>query len=62
MIKKPHVKSFRMDDTTKEKVRHRYGPDRRLKSFSQFVREGIELRLKQEDPYIGWSVSRHEKT
>ena len=58
MIRKPHIKSLRLDDATLEQVRRRYGPNRRLKSFSQFIREGIELRLKQDDPHIGWSIKR----
>ena len=58
MITKPHVKSLRLDDATLEQVRHRYGRNRRLKSFSQFVREGIDLRLRHDDPHVGWEVER----
>ena len=58
MIHKPHIKSFRLDDQTLTQVSDRYGPNRRLKSFSQFIREGIELRLKQDDPWTGWLVQR----
>ena len=58
MIRKPHIKSFRLDEDTWNKVRERFGPNRRLKSLSAFIREGLELRLKQEDPWTGWQVQR----
>ena len=58
MIRKPHIKSFRLDDETWNKVRERFGPNRRLKSLSAFIREGLELRLKQEDPWTGWQIQR----
>jgi hypothetical protein len=58
MIRRPHIKSFRLDEETWNKVRERFGPNRRLKSLSAFIREGIELRLKREDPWTGWQVQR----
>ena len=58
MIRKPHIKSFRLDDETWNKVRERFGPNRRVKFLSALIREGIELRLKQEDPWTGWQVQR----
>jgi len=58
MIRKPHIKSFRLDDETLTKVLQRFGPNRRLKFFSAFIQEGVELRLKQDDPWTGWLVQR----
>ena len=58
MIRKPHIKSFRLDEETWTKVRERFGPNRRLRSVSAFIREGIELRLKQDDPPTGWLIQR----
>ena len=58
MIRKPHIRSFRLDDATLNEIRHRYGPNYRLKSLSAFIREGIALRLKQDDPWTGWQILR----
>ena len=58
MIRKPLVISFRLDEATGAKIRDRVGPNHRLKNLSQFLREGIELRLMQMDPYLGWIVHR----
>ena len=58
MTHKPLVITFLLDEDTRQRVRERVGPNRRLKRFSQFIREGIELRLEKDDPHIGWSVKR----
>ena len=58
MNRKPLIVTFRLDEDTRQRVRERVGHNRRLKSFSQFIREGIELRLEKDDPHIGWSVQR----
>ena len=58
MIRKPLIISFRLDELTRTRIRDRVGPNRRLKTLSQFLREGIELRLMQSDPYLGWTVHR----
>ena len=58
MIRKPLIISFRLDEATRTKIRDRVGPNRRLKTLSQFLREGIELRLMQSDPNLGWTIHR----
>ena len=58
MIRKPLIVTFRLDEDTRAKVLGRIGPDHRLRTFSAFIREGIELRLAQSDPYLGWSIAR----
>lgn len=58
MIRKPLIISFRLDEATRAKISDRIGPNRRLKNLSQFLREGIELRLMQSDPNLGWTVHR----
>jgi hypothetical protein len=58
MIRKPLSVTFRLDEDTRAKVLGRIGPNHRLRTFSAFIREGIELRLAQSDPYLGWSIAR----
>jgi hypothetical protein len=48
MIRKPLIVTFRLDKDTRAKVLGRIGPNHRLRTFSQLVREGIELRLAPE--------------
>ena len=58
MIKLPRVVTFRLDEATQARIRERVGPDTRVRSLSQFVREGIDLRLNRPDPNLGWSIRR----
>ena len=52
------VITLRLDETTLASIRQRIGDGSRVKSLSQFVREGIHLRLAEADDYTGWLVSR----
>jgi hypothetical protein len=56
MVRLPLIVTFRLDEATRARIRERVGANRSLKSFSQFVREGIALRLERDDPFVGWSV------
>jgi hypothetical protein len=58
MIHLPLIATFRLDESTRAKIHERVGPNRRLRTFSAFIREGIELRLKQDDAYTGWLIQR----
>ena len=58
MIRKPLVISFRLDEATRTRIRDRVGNQSPSKDLSQFLREGIELRLMQNDPNLGWTVHR----
>jgi Arc/MetJ-type ribon-helix-helix transcriptional regulator len=58
MTRLPLIVTVRLDETTRSRIMERVGPDRRLKSFSEFVREAIAIRLEQTDPFLGWSVRR----
>ena len=58
MVRLPLIVTFRLDEATRARIRERVGANRSLKSFSQFVREGIALRLEKGDPFVGWSVRR----
>lgn len=58
MTRLPLIVTVRLDEATRSRIRERVGPNRRLKTFSQFVREAIALRLEQTDPFLGWSVRR----
>lgn len=53
-----HVITIRLDETTLSRIRGRTGQGFRVKSVSQFIREGIQLRLEQPDKYTGWQVNR----
>ena len=52
------VITLRLDETTLASIRQRLGDGSRVKTVSQFVREGIYLRLEEPDDYTGWLVSR----
>lgn len=58
MIHLPQVITVRLDEPTLARIRDRTGDGFRVKNLSQFVREGIRLRLEQPDEYTGWLVSR----
>ena len=58
MTRLPLIVTVRLDETTRSRIRERVGPNRRVKTFSQFVREAIALRLEQTDPVLAWSVRR----
>jgi len=58
MIKLPRVVTFRLDDATRSRICERVGPDQRVRNLSQFIREGIDLRLNRPDPNLGWSIRR----
>jgi hypothetical protein len=53
MTRLPLIVTVRLDETTRSRIMERVGPDRRLKSFSEFVREAIAIRLEQTDPFLG---------
>ena len=58
MKRKSRVVTFRMDQATWEFMRE-LAPYTRYKKASPFIREGIELLLKQEEEQRwGWSVGR----
>jgi Arc/MetJ-type ribon-helix-helix transcriptional regulator len=58
VIRKPRVVTFRMDQATWDFMRQLV-PYTRYKKASSFIREGIELLLKQEEEQpSGWSVGR----
>ena len=52
------VITLRLDEATLARIRERIGDGSRVKSLSQFIREGIRLRLEQPHGYTGWQVSR----
>jgi hypothetical protein len=54
MIRLPLTITFRLDEATRAKIRERIGPDRSLRTVSQLIREGINLRLEHND----WGVKR----
>jgi Arc/MetJ-type ribon-helix-helix transcriptional regulator len=56
MIQKPVVVTFRLDQATRDRMR-RTVPHTKYGTTSSFIRESIELLLKQEDEQpSGWSV------
>ena len=58
MIAKSRVVTFRMDQATWDFMR-RLVPYTRYKKASSFIREGIELLLKQEEEQpSGWTAGR----
>jgi Arc/MetJ-type ribon-helix-helix transcriptional regulator len=58
VTEKSRVVTFRMDQATWDFMRVLL-PFTRYKKASSFIREGIELLLKQEDEQpSGWSVGR----
>lgn len=58
MTRLPLIVTVRLDEVTRSRIRERVGPSRRLKTFSEFVREAIAVRLEQTDPVLAWSVRR----
>jgi Arc/MetJ-type ribon-helix-helix transcriptional regulator len=58
MIRLPQVITVRLDEPTIARIRERVGRDFRARNLSQFVREGIRLRLDEADDYTGWLISR----
>ena len=52
------VITLRLDEATLASIRERIGDGSRVKNLSQFIREGIRLRLEQSYDYTGWQVSR----
>src|SRR5262249_35634066 len=58
MIRKPRVVTFRLDEATWDFVRQLV-PYTRYGNTSSFIREGIELLLRQEDEQpSGWTAGR----
>jgi Arc/MetJ-type ribon-helix-helix transcriptional regulator len=58
MVQKPIVVTFRLDLATRDRMR-RTVPYTKYGTTSSFIREGIELLLKQEDKQpSGWLVGR----
>ena len=58
MTRLPLIITLRLDETTLASIRRRIGDGSCVKTVSQFVREGIRLRLEEPDEYTGWLVSR----
>ena len=58
MPRLPQVITVRLDEPTVARIRDRIGNGYRVRSLSQFVREGIRLRLEQTDEYTGWLALR----
>jgi Arc/MetJ-type ribon-helix-helix transcriptional regulator len=58
MIRLPQVITVRLDEPTVARIRERVGEGYRVRNLSQFIREGIRLRMDQPDEYTGWLVSR----
>jgi hypothetical protein len=58
MTRLPLIVTVRLDEVTRSRILERVGPNQRLKTFSQFVREAIAIRLEQTDPLLAWSVRR----
>ena len=58
MTRLPLIVTVRLDEATRSRIKERVGPNRRLKTFSGFVREAIAIRLEQTDPVLAWSVRR----
>lgn len=58
MIRLPHVITLRLDEPTLARIRDRIGYGFRVRTVSQFIREGIYLRLDQPDEYTGWHMLR----
>jgi Arc/MetJ-type ribon-helix-helix transcriptional regulator len=58
MTRLPQVITVRLDENTLARIRERVGEGFRARSLSQFIREGIRLRLDEPDEYTGWLASR----
>jgi Arc/MetJ-type ribon-helix-helix transcriptional regulator len=58
MTRKPRVVTFRLDQATWDRMR-KVAPYTKYGSTSSFIREGIDLMLRQEDEQpTGWSAHR----
>ena len=58
MTRKPRVVTFRLDQATWDWMRELV-PYTKYRNASSFIREGIELLLKQEDEQpSGWTAGR----
>ncbi len=58
MTRKPRVVTFRLDQATWDRMRELV-PYTRYRNASSFIREGIDLLLKQEDEQpSGWTAGR----
>jgi Arc/MetJ-type ribon-helix-helix transcriptional regulator len=58
MLRKPRVVTFRMDQATWDWMRELV-PYTKYRTTSSFIREGIELLLKQEEEQpSGWMAGR----
>jgi len=57
MTRLPVVITLRLDEATLASIRDRVGDGSRVRSLSQFIREGIRLRLEQPHDYTGWQVA-----
>ena len=58
MTKKPVVVTFRLDQATRDRLKKTV-PYTKYGTTSSFIREGIELLLKQEDDQpSGWTAGR----
>jgi Arc/MetJ-type ribon-helix-helix transcriptional regulator len=58
VTRKPRVVTFRMDQATWDRMRELV-PYTKYGTSSFFIREGIDLMLKQEDEQpTGWTVGR----
>jgi len=59
VTRKPRMVTFRLDEATWDFMRELV-PYTRYRNTSSFIREGIELLLRQEDEQ-GWSVGRQRR-
>jgi Arc/MetJ-type ribon-helix-helix transcriptional regulator len=58
MSQKPVVVTFRLDQATRDRMR-RTVPYTKYQTTSAFIRQSIEMLLKQEDEQpSGWTVGR----
>jgi Arc/MetJ-type ribon-helix-helix transcriptional regulator len=61
VARKPRVVTFRLDQATWDFMRELV-PYTKYRNASSFIREGIELLLRQEDEQpSGWSVGRQRR-
>ena len=57
MTRLPLIVTVRLDEATRLRIKERVGPNKRLKTFSEFMREAIAIRLEQTEP-LRWTVRR----
>ena len=63
MNRLPLVITLRLDETTLASIRQRIGDGHRVKTLSQFVREGIRLRLDEPTTTpAGWCQRRANRS